>query len=115
MLFMRKLILAFGLLTIAAAGFAQQRGLYQQTEYKGQEIGKLTGDVYYARMDDYVCAFMVTSEGIVLVEPIGVEFGTALAVGRSECEHGPDLAQPHGKVAPRNFAWCAIALKGGQA
>ena len=30
---------------------AQQRTLYQQTQYKGQEIGKLTGDIYYARMD----------------------------------------------------------------
>src|SRR5256885_3422494 len=57
---------------------AQQRSFYQQTEYKGQEIGKLTGDVYYARMDDYVSAFLVTPEGIVLVEPIGVEFATWL-------------------------------------
>jgi len=52
--------------------------MYQQTQYKGQEIGKLTGDVYYARMDDYVSAFMVTSEGIVLVEPIGTEMATWL-------------------------------------
>lgn len=57
---------------------AQQRSFYQQTEYKGQEIGKLTGDVYYARMDDYVSVFMVTREGIVLVEPIGTEFATWL-------------------------------------
>jgi glyoxylase-like metal-dependent hydrolase (beta-lactamase superfamily II) len=57
---------------------AQQRSFYQQTEYKGQEIGKLTGDIYYARMDDYVSVFMVTSEGIVLVEPIGTEFATWL-------------------------------------
>jgi hypothetical protein len=32
---------------------AQQRSLYQQTQNKGQEIGKLTGDVYFARMDAY--------------------------------------------------------------
>ena len=57
---------------------AQQRTLYQQTQYKGQEIGKLTGDVYFARMDDYVSAFMVTPDGIVLVEPIGSEFATWL-------------------------------------
>ena len=57
---------------------AQQRSLYQQTEYKGQEIGKLTGDIYYGRMDDYVSVFMVTSEGIVLVEPIGTDFATWL-------------------------------------
>jgi glyoxylase-like metal-dependent hydrolase (beta-lactamase superfamily II) len=57
---------------------AQDRSFYQQTEYKGQEIGKLTGDIYYARMDDYVSVFMVTSEGIVLVEPIGTEFATWL-------------------------------------
>src|SRR5437868_5778541 len=57
---------------------AQQRSLYQQTQYKGQEIGKLTGDTYYARMDDYVSVFMVTPEGIVLVEPIGTEFATWL-------------------------------------
>jgi len=54
------------------------QGLYQQTEYKGREIGRLTGDVYYARMDDYMSAFMVTPEGIVLVEPIGSEFATWL-------------------------------------
>src|ERR1035438_170550 len=57
---------------------AQQRSFYQQTEYKGQESGKLTGDTYYARMDDYVSVFMVTPEGIVLVEPIGTEFATWL-------------------------------------
>jgi len=59
--------------SLAHQGWAQARAMYQQTQYKGQEIGKLTGDVYYARMDDYVSAFMVTSEGIVLVEPIGTE------------------------------------------
>src|SRR5437773_7690012 len=58
---------------LASVAWPQARGLYQQTQYKTQEIGKLTGDVYYARMDDYVSAFMVTSEGIVLVEPIGTE------------------------------------------
>jgi glyoxylase-like metal-dependent hydrolase (beta-lactamase superfamily II) len=61
-----------------AAAQARDSGLYQATSYKGQEIGKLTGDVYYARMDDYVSAFLVTSEGIVLVEPIGTEFATWL-------------------------------------
>ena len=57
---------------------AQQRAFYQQTQYKGQEIGKLTGDVYYARMDDYVSVFQVTPDGIVLAEPIGTEFATWL-------------------------------------
>jgi glyoxylase-like metal-dependent hydrolase (beta-lactamase superfamily II) len=57
---------------------AQARALYQQTQYQGQEIGRLTGDVYYARMDDYVSVFMVTPEGIVLVEPIGTEMATWL-------------------------------------
>ena len=46
-----------------AGALAQQRSFYQQTDYKGQEIGKLTGDVYYARMDDYVSVFMVTPDG----------------------------------------------------
>ena len=69
-------LLAFSVLTIE--GWTQARTLYQQTQYKGQEIGKLTGDVYYARMDDYVSAFMVTSEGIVLVEPIGTEMAAWL-------------------------------------
>ena len=68
------LTLLAGCLTLAG----QQRSFYQQTDYKGQEIGKLTGEVYYARMDDYVSVFMVTSEGIVLVEPIGTEFATWL-------------------------------------
>ncbi len=53
------------------AAHAQPGPLWQSTSYKGQEIGKLTGDVYYARTDDYVSAFMVTSDGIVLVEPVG--------------------------------------------
>jgi len=66
------------LLTLMAGLEAQQRSLYQQTEYKGREIGKLTGDVYYARQDDYVSAFMVTTEGIVLVEPVGTEMATWL-------------------------------------
>jgi glyoxylase-like metal-dependent hydrolase (beta-lactamase superfamily II) len=52
--------------------------LYQKTQYTGQEIGKLTGDVYYARWDDYLSAFMVTPEGVILVEPVGVEFATWL-------------------------------------
>src|SRR5437762_9246648 len=63
---------------LASVAWPQARGLYQQTQYKGQEIGKLTGDVYYARMDDYVSAFMVTPEGIVLVEPIGTEMAAWL-------------------------------------
>ncbi len=71
------LALAAWAATAPGAG-AQQRSFYQQSGYKGQEIGKLTGDVYYARMDDYVSAFMVTPEGIVLVEPIGTEFATWL-------------------------------------
>src|SRR5579884_4468253 len=74
-----KYLLAFAVVMAAAPGaVAQQRSFYQQTQYKGQEIGKLTGDVYYARMDDYVSVFMVTPEGIVLVEPIGTEFATWL-------------------------------------
>ena len=61
------------LVAVAATAFAQPRASYQQVPgYQGQEIGKLTGDVYYARMDDYVSVFMVTPEGIILVEPIGV-------------------------------------------
>ena len=63
---------------LALSLFAQQRSFYQQTDIKGQEIGKLTGDTYYARMDDYVSVFMVTPDGIVLVEPIGTEFATWL-------------------------------------
>ena len=73
------LVLAwFGQTALAPALPAQQRSFYQQTQYKGQEIGKLTGDVYYARMDDYVSVFMVTPDGIVLAEPIGTEFATWL-------------------------------------
>jgi len=61
---------------VTATADAQPRASYQQTQYQGQEIGKLTGDVYYARMDDYVSVFMVTTDGIVLVEPIGTEMAT---------------------------------------
>ena len=66
------------LITFVHDAQGQQRSLYQQTQFKGLDIGKLTGDVYYARMDDYVSAFMVTREGIVLVEPIGTEMATWL-------------------------------------
>jgi len=69
---------AAAVLLAATSANAQPRASYQQTQYKGQEIGKLTGDTYYARMDDYVSVFMVTPEGIVLVEPIGVEMATWL-------------------------------------
>ena len=46
-----KRVTAFliGCLVIAALmpeAWPQARALYQQTQYKGQEIGKLTGDVY---------------------------------------------------------------------
>ncbi len=68
---------------------AQQRSFYQQTQYKGQEIGKLTGDVYYARMDDYVSVFLVTPEGIALVEPIGTEFATWLKAEMDKRFHVP--------------------------
>jgi glyoxylase-like metal-dependent hydrolase (beta-lactamase superfamily II) len=70
---------------LAATGGAdaQPRQWYQQTEYQGREIGRLTGDVYYARQDDYVSGFMVTPDGIVLVEPVGTEMATWL---KSELE-----------------------------
>lgn len=71
-------LLCLSLALAWSASHAQGPALYQQTDYQGREIGRLTGDVYYARMDDYVSAFMVTSEGIVLVEPIGTEFATWL-------------------------------------
>jgi glyoxylase-like metal-dependent hydrolase (beta-lactamase superfamily II) len=68
------LLAVLGCSAIASFALHAQPGpLWQSTSYKGQEIGKLTGDVYYARTDDYVSAFMVTSEGIVLVEPVGPE------------------------------------------
>ncbi len=75
---MTKWILLLVFVTSVIFARGQQRSLYQQTQYKGQEIGKLTGDVYYARMDDYVSVFMVTREGIILAEPIGTEMATWL-------------------------------------
>lgn len=74
------LLLAFASASVAsiAAAHAQPAALYQTTTYKGREIGKLTGDVYYARSDDYLSAFMVTSDGIVLVEPVGTDHATWL-------------------------------------
>jgi glyoxylase-like metal-dependent hydrolase (beta-lactamase superfamily II) len=63
---------------LATKAWTQARAVYQQTQYKGMEIGRLTGEVYYARMDDYVSAFMVTSEGIILVEPIGPDMAAWL-------------------------------------
>ena len=66
------------LAAFAGSASAQPRELYQQTAHKGREIGNLTQNVYWARMDDYLSVFMVTSEGIILVEPIGTEFATWL-------------------------------------
>jgi glyoxylase-like metal-dependent hydrolase (beta-lactamase superfamily II) len=76
----RVRIIGLGVMLVLAAStaWAQPRAIYQQTQYKGQEIGQLTGDVYYARMDDYLSVFMVTPDGIVLVEPISSEFATWL-------------------------------------
>ena len=74
----RVLVCLIAVCALTASGLAQSPSLYQQTQYKGREIGRLTGDVYYARMDDYLSAFLVTTEGIVLVEPIGSEFATWL-------------------------------------
>jgi glyoxylase-like metal-dependent hydrolase (beta-lactamase superfamily II) len=71
-------VLGCSALMHAFTAAAQPGPLWQSTTYKGREIGKLTGDVYYARSDDYVSAFMVTPEGIVLVEPVGPEFATWL-------------------------------------
>jgi glyoxylase-like metal-dependent hydrolase (beta-lactamase superfamily II) len=76
--FIRVAGVAFALVVSTQSAWAQTAAQYQQTQFKGKEIGKLTGDVYFARMDDYLSVFMVTSDGIVLVEPIGTEFATWL-------------------------------------
>jgi glyoxylase-like metal-dependent hydrolase (beta-lactamase superfamily II) len=76
--FTKVTVLAFTLAAFTQSAGAQTAAQYQQTQFKGKEIGKLTGDVYFARMDDYVSVFMVTPDGIVLVEPIGTEFATWL-------------------------------------
>jgi glyoxylase-like metal-dependent hydrolase (beta-lactamase superfamily II) len=81
----KSILILLAAITLAA----QQRSFYQQTQYKGQEIGKLTGDVYYARMDDYVSVFLVTPDGIVLVEPIGTEFATWLKAEMDRRFHVP--------------------------
>lgn len=75
---MKQIVACVLFVAIPSIAAAQPRASYQQTQYKGQEIGKLTGDTYYARMDDYVSVFMVTPDGIVLVEPIGTEMATWL-------------------------------------
>jgi glyoxylase-like metal-dependent hydrolase (beta-lactamase superfamily II) len=77
------------LVGVPAAASAQPRATYQQTQYKGQEIGRLTGDTYYARMDDYVSVFMVTADGIVLAEPIGMEMATWLKAEIASRFHVP--------------------------
>ena len=64
---MRKWTLA-ALLTCCLTLSAQQRSLYQQTQYKGQEIGKLTGDVYYARVYRMAAARLGVSEYRNLVD-----------------------------------------------
>jgi glyoxylase-like metal-dependent hydrolase (beta-lactamase superfamily II) len=66
--------IALAVLVMASPALAQRPEQYQQTQYKGREIGRLTGEIYYARMDDYLSVFLVTPEGIVLVEPIGDDF-----------------------------------------
>ena len=73
-----RLVCAVLFAAAATDARGQERALVQQTEYKGQEIGNLTGSIYYARQDDYLSVFMVTSEGIVLVEPVGPGMATWL-------------------------------------
>ena len=93
------------LVVFAATLSAQQRSLYQQTQYKGQEIGKLTGDVYYARMDDYVSVFMVTPEGIILAEPIGTEMAAWLKPELSRRFNVPvHIVVPRGNSTEKNAA-----------
>ena len=77
----RLTIFLVGCFLVMALGqtvWAQPPSVYQQTEYKGREIGNLTGSTYYARYDDYLSVFMVTSEGIILAEPVGTDQGTWL-------------------------------------
>jgi glyoxylase-like metal-dependent hydrolase (beta-lactamase superfamily II) len=77
----RLTVFFVGCVLIAAlsqTAWAQPATVYQQTDYKGREIGNLTGSIYYARMDDYLSVFMVTSEGIILVEPVGTDQATWL-------------------------------------
>ena len=77
----RHTLTVLGYAAIALPAFevaGQPASLYQSTSYKGRAIGHLTGDVYFARLDDYVSAFMVTPDGIVLVEPFGTDFATWL-------------------------------------
>ena len=76
--FLRVMGVVCLVVAVAAPLAAQSPTLYQQTQYKGREIGRLTGDVYYARMDDYLSVFVVTRDGIILVEPIGSDFATWL-------------------------------------
>ncbi len=77
--FAAALVLGSALVVLPAReASAQARAIYQQTQYKGQEIGRLTGEIYYARMDDYLSVFLVTPDGIVLAEPVGTEFATWL-------------------------------------
>ena len=71
-------LVLLGIAAVTVDTTAQSPALYQQTTYKGREIGRLTGDVYYARMDDYLSAFVVSPEGIVLVEPVSDEFAAWL-------------------------------------
>lgn len=72
------IVITFVSMLAAHYAAAQSSAMYQETAYQGREIGRLTGDVYYARYDDYLSAFLVTPEGIVLVEPVGTEQATWL-------------------------------------
>ena len=63
---MRFILACMALLALPLSSPAQQAE---------REIGRLNGDVYWARdFDLHVSVFMVTSEGIVLADPIGEEF-----------------------------------------
>lgn len=67
---------------LAAVALTAVDAAAQQAE---REIGNLNGDVYWARdFDLHVSTFLVTSEGIVLADPIGTEFATWLKRQLSE-------------------------------
>ena len=71
---MRKRILGLACAATLLAGLPQA-----QAQQAQREIGRLNGDVYWARdFDLHLSVFMVTPAGIVVADPIGTEFATWL-------------------------------------
>ena len=74
---MKNKTLSSCLAFIAAVG-AMMQACAQEAQEPTRTITNITGDLYRAQNNAHFTVFLVTSEGIILADPIGTEFSTWL-------------------------------------